>query len=131
VITLIHTFMVASIVGTLPAQCDQAATTEEMQECLVEELNQKEEQLAAVEAEVAEAMAARHAVLVRRATLAWSLYRDLECESEAALYEPGTLAAVVRLQCRVRITDQRLRDLKTGFQPETNPRAKEPQVGVR
>jgi len=115
--TLLMWLTVASVAVWNGQQCDQALTTREMRECLSRELQIVEERLGALEASVKDGLNERRVVLFQRASVAWSLYRDLQCESEAAEFEGGTLAPVTALACRVRLTRQRTETVESARGP--------------
>jgi uncharacterized protein YecT (DUF1311 family) len=42
----------------------------------------------------------------------WEAYRDVECEGVSAVWEGGSMAALQRAQCQVRLAEQRQRELE-------------------
>jgi uncharacterized protein YecT (DUF1311 family) len=42
----------------------------------------------------------------------WEAYRDAECEGVSAVWEDGSMAALQRAQCRVRLAEQRRSELE-------------------
>lgn len=42
----------------------------------------------------------------------WEAYRDAECEGVSAIWEDGSMAALQRAQCRVRLAEQRRSELE-------------------
>ena len=97
--------------------CDSARTTLEMQKCLSHEIKSSEERLKRVEDSLVAKLSPRQVVVFRRASAAWMLFRDLECESEAERFSGGTMAAVVELECRLALTDRRRKDVRIASRP--------------
>jgi uncharacterized protein YecT (DUF1311 family) len=93
-------------------QCENAASTLELRECLSRELTRIERQLEVTQSALESIVPEREGMLLRRASTAWSLYQELQCEAEVAAVEGGSLAPVVGLQCRLRLAEQRLAELE-------------------
>lgn len=94
-----------------PPQCEEARSTVEMEECLERELSSLDTRLRERIEKIAERMSPRQRVLFDRAQRGWVLFRDLQCESEAAQYEGGSIAGVATLQCHVHRSRTRLEEL--------------------
>ena len=50
---------------------------------------------------------------VLTAQRAWLTFRDAACDSEAAVFEGGSLAPLIHATCMTRLTEARIRDLET------------------
>ncbi len=96
---------------TVSRQCDNAQNTVELEDCLRRELDSLNLEIRERVSEIEERFPSRKRVLFDRAQRTWSLYRDLQCESEAAQFEGGSIAGVSTLRCHMRIADARLTEL--------------------
>jgi uncharacterized protein YecT (DUF1311 family) len=99
-------------------QCEQAHTTTELRDCLDREVRLLDDQVRELEASEAESLQARQQTLFQRASRAWRLYRDLECDFEAAGFEGGSMAPIAELQCRLRLAQRRREDLQQQLKGE-------------
>ena len=50
----------------------------------------------------------------------WEAYREAQCEGVSAVYENGSMAALQRAQCRVRLAEQRQRELEVVISDTNN-----------
>ncbi|MBC2835264.1 lysozyme inhibitor LprI family protein [Paragemmobacter straminiformis] len=105
-------------VAAVAQDCDAAGSTLEMGTCLQAALEAADAELndsykAAIEGLAAGGTENADAVAeaLRAAQRAWIGYRDLACASEAALYEGGSIAGVVRTGCLLRLTTERVTGL--------------------
>lgn len=112
-------YITAAVMGlAIPVtQCEDAKNTVEMEDCLTERLQRSEQRVAELEEALTTDQSGRERRLSDRARMAWHLYRDLQCESEAERFRGGSMANVTNLQCRIRLTDQRRTDLESIRQP--------------
>jgi len=99
--------------------CDNAQNTVELEDCLTRELDslnlEIREVVSRIEERFEERSWYRRRVLYDRAQRAWTLYRDLECESESAEFEGGSIAGVAALQCHLSVTEARLTELRDAY----------------
>jgi uncharacterized protein YecT (DUF1311 family) len=54
----------------------------------------------------------RHQQKLRRAQASWARYRDATCESEASIYEGGSIRPAVYYSCMASVTRERVQRLK-------------------
>ena len=54
----------------------------------------------------------RHTENLRMSERRWISYRDAQCKAEYDLFEGGTMAPLINLGCLIKITDQRIAELK-------------------
>lgn len=95
--------------------CDNAQNTVELEDCLTRELDSLNLEIREVVSRIEERFPSRKRVLFDRAQRAWTLYRDLECESESAEFEGGSIAGVAALQCHLSVTEARLTELRDAY----------------
>lgn len=108
--------MVVSLGGLGGGQgCENAKTTAELLKCLDAQVRTYDARLKRKESGVIKRMSPADADLFRRASTAWHNYLDLQCESEGSQFRGGTLAPAAELNCRSRLTLQRLADLEVAF----------------
>ncbi len=103
--------MVGLLAGNPPIQCEDARSTVELRNCLREQVDQLDIQLKARVGEVENRFSGRSLVMFARSQRAWSLFRDIQCESEALQYEGGSLAGIAGLECHLRLSQTRFADL--------------------
>ena len=58
--------------------------------------------------------------IFREAQARWEAYRDAQCEGVSAVYEGGSIAALQRAQCRLRLAEQRQRELEVVISDANN-----------
>jgi len=89
-----------------PVVCSAASAPIDARMCLGDELKRAEEALA-TRLQVAR-LRAPNPTLVDSAQAAWLAYRRAQCEAEGEEYAGGTLEPVQQLECRVRLTRDRI-----------------------
>ena len=61
-------------------------------------------------------MQRRSRVKLRAAERLWLGYRKSNCDTEASIYEGGTIQPLIQLQCMARVTRERADELKAQVQ---------------
>jgi uncharacterized protein YecT (DUF1311 family) len=56
-----------------------------------------------------------NAVKLRKAQRAWIAFRVAQCEAEGSIYEGGTIQPIVEAHCRVKLTQERTKDLLAAY----------------
>lgn len=100
--------------------CDSAKTQLEMTACRTELAEQAE----AVEAESYDkALAAlksknaiEHVGMLNSAEQKWKDYRDAQCQAAGTLYSDGSAAPMIRADCRARLANERVVELRAVYQ---------------
>jgi uncharacterized protein YecT (DUF1311 family) len=95
--------------------CAAADSQAAMARCWGEEATAAEQRSAAARDKVLDWLQERQqddvAKMFREAHTRWESYRDAQCESVAAVYQGGSIAALQRAQCRRRLAEARTREL--------------------
>jgi uncharacterized protein YecT (DUF1311 family) len=60
----------------------------------------------------------RHGSKLQEAERQWLSYRDANCEAEKATYDRGTMGPNAWALCRIRLTRQRIEEIKLIYLPE-------------
>lgn len=111
------------LVVPLPAaaNCKIAKTQREIEQCMAKEL-------AAVQAELDRTYASYLASLtgedrsrLEKAQRAWERYRDLNCDAASGMYGVGTMAATEFAACKLKLTSERLEELKRIYAEPPHP----------
>jgi uncharacterized protein YecT (DUF1311 family) len=111
--------LLACLAGVAAAQqpnpC-KGPTTAELRRCAAEALRAAEEEMKRY-LDAARAVA-RPAAALGGAQEAWTRYRDEACRGAAGQFEGGSLQPVVMLDCRLRLTRERTRELWRAYLSE-------------
>jgi uncharacterized protein YecT (DUF1311 family) len=112
-------FLLLITAGLSSAQCKDAVSTKDMQDCADAQWKKSDDELNRVYAETLKKLKAPDADRLRKAQRAWITYRDAHCDAEYQLYAGGSIAAVSLTQCRATLTDQRTKLLQDTYSPNT------------
>jgi uncharacterized protein YecT (DUF1311 family) len=96
--------------GSERPYCTKARSQMELNRCWVREADNANQRLAAALKSTLEKTAVR--VQTEQAQAKWLDYRDAQCAAVAAIYEGGSMQPMQRAACLVRLTDQRIAELK-------------------
>lgn len=96
------------------AQCKDAVSTKDMQECM-DEWKKSDAELNRVYQETLKKLKPEQATLLKRAQHAWLSYRDAQCDADYKMYAGGTAAPLALTQCRVILTQERTKTLKDTY----------------
>ena len=106
------------------SNCSGAATTREMQLCIQSELKKAARDLAETQTLIKGAIEDDAVKALGQADEAWLAYCEANCTAYSALYSGGTGEGVARLNCKVRMTVDRNKELRIMYQevlPQLNP----------
>jgi uncharacterized protein YecT (DUF1311 family) len=98
------------------AQCEEAKSTLQINECFAKELKKAEVELSRVYHLTMKKLEPADAVLLRKAQRAWLLYRDAQCEAEHALWGGGTGGPAAFVSCKLELTGQRTVEIQHAYQ---------------
>lgn len=104
-----------AVAGQPPPSC-AGPTTAEMRICTAERLRSAEKDLERY-LEAARSVA-RPPASLDSAQAAWAGYRDQACRAAAGQFEGGSLQPVVMLDCRLRLTRERILELWRAYLAE-------------
>ena len=90
--------------------CSTAHSQLELNRCWADEAGKADERLAAALKKALEQSPA-HAD-AERAEEKWIEYREAQCTAVASLYQGGSMESMQRSSCLVRLTDQRIEELR-------------------
>jgi len=97
------------------AQCKDATSTKDMQDCLDNEWKKSNADLNRVYQESLKKLKPEQAALLKKAQRAWLTYRDAQCEADYKMSAGGTAAPLALTQCRVTLTQERTKTLKDTY----------------
>jgi uncharacterized protein YecT (DUF1311 family) len=106
------------------SECENAISTREMLECQNAQLKNATQELSELYKRLEKSLDAKQQKTLKDAHAAWLTYRNSHCVSAASVYEPGSLAGVVRLTCSVDLTKERIRELRMAFKDVLEPATK-------
>ena len=98
------------------AQCDDAKTTLQINECFAKELKKADAELNDIYRLTMKKLEAADAVLLRKAQRAWLVYRDAQCEADRALFDGGTGGPAALLSCKLELTRKRTAEIQGTYQ---------------
>ena len=98
------------------AQCDDAKTTSQINECFAKELKKADAELNDVYRLTMKKLEAGDAALLRKAQRAWLVYRDAQCEAGRALLDGGTGGPAAFLSCKLELTRKRTAEIQNTYQ---------------
>jgi len=94
------------------AQCKDAISTKDMQDCMDDEWKKSDAELNRVYQESLKKLKPEQAALLKKAQRAWLTYRGAQCEADYKMFTGGTAAPLALIQCRVSLTQERTKTLK-------------------
>jgi uncharacterized protein YecT (DUF1311 family) len=97
--------------GSAHAQCDDKQTTMELADCWNAELKKADAELNRVYQAALKKHRPENTVKLRKAQRAWIAFRDAQCEAEGSIYQGGTIQPIIEAHCRVKLTQERTKDL--------------------
>lgn len=95
--------------------CGEYGTQAEANACARREYQQGDAEMVAAYDRLMTELASyggRHQQRLRRAQASWLQYRDANCESEASIYEGGSIRPAVYYSCLASVTRERARRLE-------------------
>lgn len=95
--------------------CGEYGTQAEANACARREFQKVDAEMVAVYDRLMTELASyggRHQQRLRRAQASWLQYRDANCESEATIYEEGSIRPAVYYSCLASVTRERARRLE-------------------
>ncbi len=110
------TFFILVVGGVTRAQCDEAKTTLQINECFAKELKKANSELNRVYQTTVKKLPPDDVALLRKTQRAWLVYRDSQCEAERALVGEGTNAPATWMSCKLELTRKRATEIQTTYQ---------------
>ena len=104
--------------GEGAAQCKDAVSTRDMEDCAASEYKKADTELNRVYQETLKKLQPKDAQLLRKAQRAWLTYRDAHCDAQYQLYSGGSITPVILAQCRWTLTAQRAKEIKDSYSQE-------------
>ncbi len=93
--------------------CDpEAQRSTQLMACAERKFREATAELKRVRAELYEDLEPRSRVKLRAAERRWLGYRKSNCDTEASIYEGGTIQPLIQLQCMARVTLERAGELR-------------------
>lgn len=93
-----------------------AQRSSQLTACAERKLKEAAAELKRARAELYSDLEPRSRVKFRAAERLWLRYRKSNCETEASIYEGGTIQPLIELRCMARLTLARAEELKTQTQ---------------
>ena len=112
---LLHACLAGAALAQQPGSC-AGPTTAELRRCAAEALRDAEQEMSRY-LDAARAVARPESAL-SAAQEAWTRYRDAACRGAGGQFEGGSLQPVVVLDCRVRLTRERTREMWRAYLAE-------------
>ncbi len=97
------------------AQCKDAVSTKDMQDCMDKEWKKSDAELNRVYQAALKKLKPEQAALLKKAQRAWLTYRDAQCEADYKMFAGGSAAPLALTQCRVTLTQERSKTLKDTY----------------
>ena len=94
----------------------EAQRSSQLMACAQREFRQASAELTRARAGLNADLEPRSRVKLRAAERAWLSYRKTNCDTEASIYEGGTIQPLIELRCMTRVTRERAAELKAQFQ---------------
>jgi uncharacterized protein YecT (DUF1311 family) len=88
--------------------CDDPQTQADMNLCANEAYQLADADLSRVYQQLLQSLPASDREALNEAETAWLIYRDLNCEFEASLFEGGSIQPLMYYSCMERMTDERI-----------------------
>jgi uncharacterized protein YecT (DUF1311 family) len=111
-LTLFLFLFVASLAS---AQCKDALSTKDMQDCMDNEWKKSDAELNRVYQEALKKLNPEQLALLKKAQRAWLSYRDAQCGADYKMFAGGSAAPLALTQCRVTLTQERTKTLKDTY----------------
>lgn len=92
--------------------CFDQPTNLKIDRCLAAKLVKAEQRLTAATAALSKQLDKGELALFKTEQTAWAKYRDLHCRVAGAMFSGGRMEPLTQGACRVRMTTQRIEDLK-------------------
>ena len=97
--------------------CDpDAQRSPQLMACAERKFKEASAELKRARAELYEDLEPRSRVKLRAAERLWLSYRKSNCDTEASIYEGGTIQPLIQLQCMARVTLERAGELRAQTQ---------------
>jgi len=97
--------------------CDpEAQRSPQLMACAERQFKEATAELKRVRAQLYEDFEPRSRVKFRAAERQWLGYRQSNCDTEASIYEGGTIQPLIQLRCLTRVTLERVGELKAQIQ---------------
>src|SRR3974390_926319 len=87
--------------GLASAQCKDAVSTKDMQDCMDNEWNKSDAELNRAYQEALKEFNPKQAILLKKAQRALITYRDTWCDADYQMFDGGTVAPLALTQCRI------------------------------
>jgi uncharacterized protein YecT (DUF1311 family) len=94
----------------------EAQRSPQLMACAEREFRQASAELTRARAELNADLEPRSRVKLRATERAWLRYRKTNCDTEASIYEGGTIQPLIELRCMARVTRERAAELRAQFQ---------------
>ena len=101
--------------GLASAQCKDAVSTKDIQDCMDSEWKKSDAELNRVYQDSLKKLKPEQAALLKKAQRAWVTYRDAQCDADYKMLAGGTAAPLALTQCRVTLTQGRTKTLKDTY----------------
>jgi uncharacterized protein YecT (DUF1311 family) len=98
------------------AQCEDAKTSLQINECFAKELKKAHAELDSVYRLTMKKPEAADAALLRKEQRAWLVYRDAQCEADGALLDGGTGGPAASMSCKLELTRKRPVEVQNTYQ---------------
>jgi uncharacterized protein YecT (DUF1311 family) len=120
--TVVILLFLVSAAASAHAQAEEDPCAPEAQRspqllaCAERKLKEATAELKLARAQLYEDLEPRSRVKLRAAERLWLSYRKSNCDTEASIYEGGTIQPLIQLQCMGRVTLERAAELRAQFQ---------------
>ena len=104
--------------NAVKAQCENAKSTLQINECLTKELKKADAEVGRLYDLTMKKLQPDDAALLRKAQRAWLAYRDAHCEAEYALWGGGTGGPAARMSCKLELTRERTVEIQNTYQKQ-------------
>ncbi|MFL6254463.1 MAG: lysozyme inhibitor LprI family protein [Pyrinomonadaceae bacterium] len=94
----------------------EAQRSPQLMSCAERKFKEATAELKRARAELYEDLEPRSRVKLRTAERLWLSYRKSNCDTEASIYEGGTIQPLIQLQCMARVTLERAAELRAQTQ---------------
>lgn len=108
-------FFICATGNVAKAQCEDAKSTLQINECLAKELKKADAELNSVYHSFVKRLEPDDAILLRKAQRAWLGYRDAQCQAEHALWGGGTGGPAALMNCKLELTRQRTTEIQNTY----------------
>jgi len=94
----------------------EAQRSPQLMACAEREFRQATAELTRARADLNADLEPRSRVKLRKAERLWLNYRKSNCDTEASIYEGGTIQPLIELRCMTRVTRERAAEIKAQLQ---------------